>query len=112
MRGFGFVCVFAVAAATVVIAASIAGGKARQTIDQQQVPTWSKDDLQFFLHGSMSTEVVPESVLRAFIKTYPDLFPTSDLSHLGLIPDPEFGWPIGFSRAKVKHLGDLPAVGI
>ena len=28
-----------------------------------QVPTWSPDDLQFFLHGSMSTEVAPENVL-------------------------------------------------
>jgi hypothetical protein len=31
-----------------------------------QVPTWSQDDLNFFLHGSMGTEVVPEVVLRAF----------------------------------------------
>lgn len=77
-----------------------------------QVQTWSQDDLNFFLHGSMSTEVVPEAVLRAFIKTYPDLFPTSDLTHLGLIPDPQFGWPIGFSRTNVKHLGGLSAVGI
>jgi len=38
-------------------------------IAPQQVPSWSKEDLNFFLHGSMSTEVVPESVLRAFIKT-------------------------------------------
>ncbi len=61
----------------------------------------------------MGTEVFPEPVLRAFIKVYPDLFPTSDLSHLGLIPDPEFGWPVGFSRkTAVKHLGNLPAVGI
>src|ERR1700737_1691963 len=50
-----------------------------------QVPTWSQDDLNFFLHGSMSTEVVPEPVLRAFIKAYPDLFPTNDLTHLVLI---------------------------
>lgn len=57
-------------------------------IAQAQVPTWSKQDMNFFLHGSMSTEVFPESVLRAFIKTYPDLFPTGDLSHLGLISDP------------------------
>lgn len=81
-------------------------------IDTQQVPTWSKDDLNFFLHGSMSTEVVPEAVLRAFIKTYPDLFPSWDLSNLGLIPDPAFGWPIGFSRRNVRHLGNLSAVGI
>src|SRR5256714_5952815 len=81
-------------------------------VAQQQVPTWSKDDLNFFLHGSMSTEVVPEAVLRAFIKTYPDLFPSWDLTHLGLIPDKEFGWPIGFSRKNVQHLGGMPAVGI
>ena len=78
-----------------------------------QVPTWSQDDLDFFLHGSMSAEVIPERVLRAFIKAYPDLFPTQDLSHLGLISDPKFGWPIGFSRkGEVKHLGGLSAVGI
>src|SRR5947209_9129390 len=77
-----------------------------------QVPNWSKDDLNFFLHGSMSTEVVPESVLRAFIKTYPNLFPSWDLTHLGLIPDKEFGWPIGFSRKKVEHLGNMSAIGI
>jgi hypothetical protein len=77
-----------------------------------QVPTWSQDDLNFFLHGSMSTEVIPEAALRAFTKTYPDLFPTADLSHLGLIPDPGFGWPIGFSRTEVKHLGGLPSVGV
>ena len=81
-------------------------------IHVEQVPTWTKDDMDFFLHGSMSTEVVPEAVLRAFIKTYPDLFPTADLSHLGLIPDPAYGWPIGFSRKPVKHLGGLPTVGI
>ena len=77
-----------------------------------QAPDWSADDLKFFLHGSMSTEVVPEAVLRAFIKIYPDLFPKADLTHLGLVPDPDFGWPIGFSRSNVKHLGGLPAVGI
>ena len=60
----------------------------------------------------MSTEVVPEPVLRAFIKTYPDLFPSSDLTHLGLIPDTEFGWPIGFSRKNVEHLGNMSAIGI
>ncbi|HEY2714096.1 MAG TPA: hypothetical protein VGI60_16410 [Chthoniobacterales bacterium] len=78
-----------------------------------QVPTWSRDDLNFFLHGSMGTEIFPEPVLRTFIKVYPELFPTSNLAHLGLIPDPDFGWPIGFSRkTAVKHLGNLPAVGI
>jgi hypothetical protein len=82
-------------------------------IDIEQVPTWSQDDLKFFLHGSMSTEVFPEAVLRAFFKIYPDLFPTADFNHLGLIPDPEFGWPIGISRKReVKHLGGLSAIGI
>jgi hypothetical protein len=81
-------------------------------IDPAQVPTWSSEDFNFFLHGSMGTEVVPEAVLRAFIKSYPDLFPISDLSHLGLIPDKEFGWPIGLSRKRVSHLGNLSAVGI
>jgi hypothetical protein len=81
-------------------------------INVEQVPTWTKNDMNFFLHGSMSTEVFPEAVLRAFFKTYPEVFRTNDLSHLGLIPDPEFGWPIGFSRKPVKHLGGLPTVGI
>ena len=81
-------------------------------IDPAQVPTWSSDDLNFFLHGSMGTEIVPEAVLRAFIRTYPDLFPSSDLSHLGLIPDEEFGWRIGLSRKRVGHLGNLSALGI
>ncbi len=80
--------------------------------DFDQVPTWSKEDRQYFLHGSMSTEVVPESVLRAFMKVYPDLFPTSDFSHLGMIPDADFGWPIGISRTNVPHLGNLPSLGV
>jgi hypothetical protein len=37
-------------------------------IDTAQVPKWTSEDLNFFLHGSMSTEVVPEPVLRVFIK--------------------------------------------
>lgn len=77
-----------------------------------QVPTWSRQDLNFFLHGSMSTEVVPEAVLKSFIRIYPDLFPTADLSHFGLIPDPAFGWPVGFSRRPVPSLGGLFSVGI
>ena len=72
-----------------------------------QVPFWQVRDLEFFLHGSMSTEVVPEAVLRAFIRIYPDLFPEQDLSNLGLISDPAFGWPVGFSRRPVARLGDF-----
>src|SRR5437588_10573149 len=94
-------------------AASDQPSTAKTGIDPKQIPKWSADDLDFFLHGSMSTEVVPERVLRAFIKIYRDLFPAADLAYLGLIPDPKFGWPIGFSRkAEVKHLGGLSAVGI
>src|SRR5947199_9927472 len=77
-----------------------------------QVPSWSPADLDFFLHGSMSTEIVPERMFRAFIRTYPDLFPNPDLSHFGLIPALAFGWPVGFSRRSVAHLGSLPSVGI
>jgi len=77
-----------------------------------QAPTWSREDLDFFLHGSMSTEVVPEAVLRAFIRAYADLFPKADLSNFGLIPDRTFGWPVGFSRSPVQHLGGLPALGV
>ena len=77
-----------------------------------QVPAWSADDLTFFLHGSMSAEMVPERVLRAFIAVYPDLFPRADLTSFGLIADPAFGWPIGVSRRPVAHLGGLPSLGI
>lgn len=77
-----------------------------------QVPSWSPDDMRFFLHGSMGAEIVPEKVLRAFVDVFPDLFPTKDLSHLGLIPDAAFGWPIGISRARPAHLGGLSSVGV
>ena len=91
---------------------SFADQKKAFGVDTAQIPKWSSDDLKFFLHGSMSTEVVPEAVLRAFIKTYPDLFPSTDLAYLGLVPDPDFGWPVGFSRKEVKHLGGMPSLGI
>jgi mono/diheme cytochrome c family protein len=77
-----------------------------------QVPDWSRDDLDFFLHGSMGTEVIPERVLRAFVVVYPELFPSADLSNFGLIADPAFGWPVGVSRRPVAYLGSLSAVGI
>ena len=53
-------------AAAAVAAATDQPAKAK--IDSAQIPKWSAEDLDFFLHGSMSTEVVPEKVLRAFIK--------------------------------------------
>src|SRR5205814_10407443 len=108
------VCIVAavVAGGSLLYSAATDSGTTNTKIAQQQVQSWSKEDLNFFLHGSMSTEVVPEAVLRAFIKTYPDLFPSADLSHLGLIPDAQFGWPIGFSRKNVQHLGGMPSIGI
>jgi hypothetical protein len=89
-------------AAAAVTAATDQTRKAK--IDSAQIPKWSADDLDFFLHGSMSTEVVPERVLRAFIKIYPDLFPASDLAYLGLIPDPAFGWPIGMAEKPRSNI--------
>ena len=83
--------ILSVLAIAVAAVAGAADQPAKAKIDSAQVPKWSADDLEFFLHGSMSTEVVPERVLRAFIKIYPDLFPASDLAYLGLIPDPQFG---------------------
>ncbi len=77
-----------------------------------QVPSWSPADLLFFLHGSMGTEVVPELLLRAFTRSDPDLFPREDLTNFGLVPDPDFGWPIGLSRRDVPHLGNLASVGV
>ena len=84
----------------------------RATTDPAQVPRWSTGDLEFFLHGSMGSEVIPERVLRAFIVTYPDLFPRADLANFGLLPDPDFGWPVGLSRREVPHLGGLSSLGI
>src|ERR1043166_7750887 len=81
-------------------------------IDLAQVPKWSRADLDFFLHGSMSTEVVPERVLQVFMVLYPDLFPNKDLSNFGLIPDPKTGWPIGVSRREVPHLGGMSSIGV
>ncbi len=81
-------------------------------VESAQTPTWSSEDREFFLHGSMSTEIVPVTVLRAFMRTYPDLFPNPDFSNLGVIQDTQYGWPIGFSRRPVTHLGGLPSVGV
>ena len=77
-----------------------------------QVPAWSPDDLRFFLHGSMSTEVVPEKILAAFRTTYPDLFPGKDLTIFGLLADADSDLPVGVSRRKVDHLGGLRSIGI
>lgn len=87
-------------------------GESSGLIDKGQIPDWSGSDLEFFLHGSMSTEVVPETVLRAFFKAYPNLFAGEEFSEMGMLSDKEFGWPVGFSRSRATHLAGLPSVGI
>ena len=77
-----------------------------------QTPGWTADDMQFFLHGSLGTEFLPESVLKAFRATYPDLFPGRDFAAFGLIADPADDLPIGVSRREVAHLGGLVCIGI
>jgi hypothetical protein len=86
--------------------------RADSGIDLAQVPKWTQADLDFFLHGSMGTEVVPERVLWAFMATYPDLFPKKDLSNFGLLPDAATGLPVGVSRREVPHLGRMRSIGI
>lgn len=104
----------ACAVAAFALAESLAHGAARSDsgIDLSQVPKWSRADLEFFLHGSMSTEVVPERVLQAFLATYPDLFPKPDLSNFGLLPDTSGNLPIGVSRREVPHLAGLSSIGV
>src|SRR5262245_11726161 len=67
-------------------------------IDSRQTPTWSIDDERFFFHGSMGNEFVPERMLRAFLRAYPDLFPGGSLAAFGVAVEPGTSWPIGFSR--------------
>lgn len=104
-------CADSGAGRTAASGAAATAASATATADAQ-VSSWSADDRQFFLHGSMSAEMVPERVLRAFAIAYPNMFPRADLSHFGLLPDPAFGWPLGFSRREVPHLGGLPSVGV
>ena len=102
----------------VVVTFALAGGpvhgasRTKAGIDLAQVPKWSRADLDFFLHGSMSTEVVPERLLQTFLATYPDLFPNKDLSNFGFLPDAAAGLPIGVSRRDVPHLAGLSSIGI
>lgn len=81
-------------------------------LDLRQVPTWSDADAQEFLFGSMGNEFVPERVLRAFIATYPDLFPGGSLTVFGALTVAGREWPIGFSRRAVPHFGNHMSVGL
>lgn len=89
---------------------TIEGGGAER--DLQQTRGWSADDHEFFLYGSMCDEFIPERALLAFQKTYPDLFPGGDLRAYGVIRRGDGLLPVGFSRAKIGHLGDQWAWGI
>lgn len=81
-------------------------------IDSAQAPGWDEKDRRFFLHGSMSTEILPDVVLTAFQATFPELFPARGLGAFGLIDDPDDDLPVGVSRREVPHLGGLPSVGV
>jgi mono/diheme cytochrome c family protein len=73
----------------------------------------TSDEVDFLMHGSLATEVIPVRLLEAFTIAYPDIFPDSDMSNFGLIPDPVAGLPLGVSMTKaVAHLGGQDAVGI
>lgn len=83
-------------------------------LDPLQTPGWTADDMEFFLHGSMCNEFLPERILKAFQAAYPALFPGGGLEAFGttgLGADPETV-PVGFSRLAQEHLGRLPSYGI
>jgi hypothetical protein len=98
--------------ATVTAAACVTLPASRTGLDGRQTPGWSAQDQQDFLYGSMGNEFVPERVLRAFFRTYPDLFPGGDLAAFGVLPAPGREWPVGFSRRAVAHLGGQPSIGL
>lgn len=80
--------------------------------DHNQTAGWSRDDVDFFLYGSMGAEFVPDRVLRAFQKVYPDLFPGPDLDSFGLLVDRVDKRPVGISLRETAHLGGLPSSGV
>lgn len=106
-------CLVVLASAVAVIGAACAhlvtSGPA---LDTRQTPGWSAADARLFLFGSMGNEFVPERFLRAFIRTYPDLFPGGDLSAFGVLAEPGREWPVGFSRRTVAHFGNQPSIGM
>ncbi len=101
-----------IAAAVLMGRCATEGGEAPTLLDPAQAPKWSADDLEFYLHGSIGDEWVPERVLRAFAGANPDLFPGGDLRAYGVIGEMLGSPPVGFSRREVKHLGCLPSWGI
>lgn len=82
-------------------------------VDPAQISTWSADDdVKFFVHGTMSSEFIPERVLRAFLAAYPDLYPGGDLSAYGVTVRSPEDLPLGLTRRTVAHLGGQPSIGI
>jgi hypothetical protein len=101
--------------ALVVAVVTVACASARLSpngLDSRQTPGWSAADERDFLYGSMGNEFVPERVLRAFLQTYPDLFPGGDLTAFGALAAPGREWPVGFSRRAVPHFGGQPSIGL
>ncbi len=81
-------------------------------LDASQRPNGSSADLDFMLHGSMSSEFVPDRVLRALVAANPDLFPGGDLSAYGVIEPGLDEAPIGFTGRTVDYLGGQHSWGI
>jgi mono/diheme cytochrome c family protein len=108
------------AAAGLVLLASCGGSGGKQPTPEdlpigllpEQTPGWSADDREFFLHGSMGTEVVPEAFFAAWLTVFPELFPSPTLENFGAVPGVDGSLPVGFSRRRVAYLGGLPSVGI
>ena len=97
---------------SLIFGTSAEGGAASRRIDSSQIPTWSPDDLEFFLHGSMGTEVIPVRVFGGFVGAFPDLFGGVDVAAFGLMGDEASDFPIGVSSAVVQHLGGVSAIGV
>lgn len=81
-------------------------------LESQQVPEWSQDDMEFYLHGSMSAEFLPLSVFEAFRVTYPELFPKGDFTEFGLLKDKSSHSAIGITGGEPPHLAGLRSIGI
>lgn len=82
------------------------------SIARRQVPSWSRADLNAYLNGTIGTECIPERVLHAWMRCYPDLYPARDLSNFGLVPGAPGELPMGVSRRPVPHLGGQMSIGI
>lgn len=79
---------------------------------EQQVPNWSKDDMEFYLHGSMGSEFLPLFAFEGFRATYPELFPKGDFTEFGLLEDKSSHIAVGITVGEPKHLAGMKAFGI